>query len=522
MEPKYYIICLDFDGCTDKHYSQIEIIRHITSFYLKHPSIETIYVVIGSLRQSVRLDVVNAQRNSPHHRHQLLSCTTLYDQFLPLLQQEFDKLDVAKTPAIQFCPFLTSDVYNHLPTGTTFQSMKHIFSWNPQTIYGIRENSHEHHVQNQRGESINVLSTSSFKELVDCTKISIIYSQIHYFATHLIDGHILLQFYDDKESILNGLYEFYSASPHFIPSNVELHLIQQIAEKGHKPKPFPTSIDGIYIPKIMGTGTIQPHFHEQIYQLGEHYSWDVINEGELPEPQLFEMLQSTEFTLTHTHTFETYTPPEPGIVRVPTPEPIVQDYPDIIIPEVLSDSIYNTYIALAKNLYDIYCIKRQNAQKEYSRSLELLLSFELYPEIFDLAFEIEMNHRQHQYSTEALQSELEERLEEFEEDAYMIRKDIENYVNFRCNYEEKITFLEYEYQKFKHEKISSLARFLNLGPDEFIQRMDHLRRRYLNLNCFYQPPTVPLVITHPDQLKDVSLNASDGSEAFEKNASNRI
>lgn len=516
MHPLYLISCLDFDGCSDTHQAQMKIIKHIISSYKEHPSIRTIYVIIASLRQSLILDVLNAQRNSKFPDY--ISCSILYDIFLPQLQSEFNKLELGPPPKIEFCPFLTSDIYNQLPTGTTFQSMKTVFSWIPYDIERIRDHTHSHLVKNQKGDFINLLSSSSHTELVDCTKVSTIYAQAHYFANHLTDGPILMQFYDDKEIILSGVHQFYLESPQYLPRHLTLELIHNVASELHTTSRFPIATNEHQATTILGMGEVQPRFHEQIYQLGLHHSWKSIPEGYVHEPEVFYMLQNAEIPDTQTQTFETYPMPSQNmalpIEHALTPELPLRDYSDIVIPDVLPDhmSVYQFYDHLITDMHEIYMSKCRTARIDFTNKCDAILNLHHYDEIFELAFEIKKLEQLRTSSSEVshMTMEFEDLLLAVNEDSYFVRTESDEYATIRCEYEDKIAYLEHQYKKIKHEKIASLAWFLHLSAQEFIQKME--QHRFRMEQQFFHPPKIIMQTLEASQESNTNHEYTDKHE----------
>lgn len=65
----------------------------------------------------------------------------------------------------------------------------------------------------------------------DQTKISTIYTQLHYFAEKYPDTPIVFTFKDDRKDILDGLMQFYQKNTHLMPKNITLVLEQ----KNHSP-----------------------------------------------------------------------------------------------------------------------------------------------------------------------------------------------------------------------------------------------------------------------------------------------
>ena len=511
MNPKYLILSLDFDGCSDKPFSQQEIINHVKQTCLENPSIESIYLVIGSLRQTAMLDVGNAQRNSEPPRY--ISCTILYEQFLAQLHRRIAKLGLERTPSVHFCPLLMNDIYNHLETGATFKAMQNIFTWPSFQIARIRDNTHEFFVRNQRDENINVLSHESNKEIADCSKVTIIYTQLHHFAKHLDTAPILMQFYDDRLDILRGLRDFYISAPELMPENMHLHLIHHQSLQGMKSNPFTPE-------PIKGQGVTNPDYHELMYQMALYHNWCSIPDAFDYHKAIFETLLSTQFPSTHHQTFELYPVPvtpeptalitaAPPVDIAPAAELRTLDYHDIIVPDVLPPnmSIYDCYQNIMSQTLAVFQKKIKDAEREFEESIDFLVTLPEYPEIFDLAYELEKCQRHHHQSMELyrMQTELEDLLSN-QENEYRLETDCNLYATLRCDFDEQRCALNHAFQTTKGEKIRLLARYLNLSPQAFIERME--RHRLL-----LQTSTTVLVAPKPRRSPSVFVFNDDHQTA---------
>ncbi len=112
MNPELLVTSLDFDGCADNRASQQRIIDHIINTCTNFPSINKVIVMIGSLRQTLVLDLLNAFMNG--EEGQPLSCEILYSQFLPNLEKQIKDRMGSRICEIEFSPFLLNDIPNKL------------------------------------------------------------------------------------------------------------------------------------------------------------------------------------------------------------------------------------------------------------------------------------------------------------------------------------------------------------------------------------------------------------------------
>lgn len=138
-------------------------------------------VIVGSNRQSKRIDVINSDRMYAKTG----SCFTAIKEVANYLGAELDT-------------FLLADLYHGLEDGESFKR-------------AISQPNAEH------------------KDWVfDHTKASILYAQIHRSALEAAKENpkesIIFDFYDDRTDILDALNTFYSQHPELIPANVTLRL----------------------------------------------------------------------------------------------------------------------------------------------------------------------------------------------------------------------------------------------------------------------------------------------------------
>jgi hypothetical protein len=135
-------------------------------------------ISIGTARQSKECDDLGiAVNHSP-------SCFIIYDERALFLDVIFD-------------PFLLADVKDGLLPGTSYQ-----YIMDP-----MYQGSH---------------ATWYFDE----SKISLIYAKAHRAASFNPYGTVQLTFYDDRQDILDGLYDFFTSNAALLPDNLALYLCQ--------------------------------------------------------------------------------------------------------------------------------------------------------------------------------------------------------------------------------------------------------------------------------------------------------
>ena len=86
MKKDTLVASIDFDGCADTPQGKAQIIRDILAFIAQYPTVKHIVVMIGSLRQSLRCDLINAEINQEHHDGKLLSCHDIGAGFIEQLR----------------------------------------------------------------------------------------------------------------------------------------------------------------------------------------------------------------------------------------------------------------------------------------------------------------------------------------------------------------------------------------------------------------------------------------------------
>lgn len=117
-------VSFDFDGCTDDEEARRRWIVYLCELLRANRQIQHLKVFIGSLRQSVFIDVLNAVSKGLQGDLSYQSCKVLgvelIDQSRHAIAQAFG---AAPPPTIEFIPLLNSDVLNQLEVGTTFHCL---------------------------------------------------------------------------------------------------------------------------------------------------------------------------------------------------------------------------------------------------------------------------------------------------------------------------------------------------------------------------------------------------------------
>lgn len=150
----------------------------------QNPYFKETIVLVGSLRQSVKIDEANARRN------QTESFFVAIPKVAEYLEATLDK-------------FLTSDIHDKgVNVGTAFE----LATKNP--------------------------SAPQPTCFIDESKLSLLYAQTHKLATDYPNEHILFEFYDDRGcgtwevevDILEKLQAYFTQHPEALPSNITLRL----------------------------------------------------------------------------------------------------------------------------------------------------------------------------------------------------------------------------------------------------------------------------------------------------------
>ncbi|CZP52726.1 hypothetical protein SCO11_09860 [Legionella pneumophila serogroup 1] len=152
---------------------------------VREESYDLLIVASGSNRQDKFIDEFNSQRSD--------SSVPAFPIIQSYLASQVDCNVVMD-------PFFLADLYGEKEAGHSYKAI-------------LKEkylHSQENHAQ------------SAFDE----SKRSLLYAHAHRVAALHPDSEIVIDFYDDRNDILSGLYDFYNDNPFLLPANVTLRLNQ--------------------------------------------------------------------------------------------------------------------------------------------------------------------------------------------------------------------------------------------------------------------------------------------------------
>lgn len=226
--PDVFVASIDFDGCSDTQHGKQHIIDDVLKCVAQYPSIKHIAVIIGSLRQSLACDYMNAVNNAVHHGNILLSCHGIGADLTDKLRSAVAACeDLSEKPTVEFDPFMMSDIFNYLEEGTTYKALHRFHEKLRQgekpKQFVIR--SLDDNYVDLLGMSTHSKVTHSF-EWNDKSKISTLITQMHHFAQKYTEKpKIHFRFYDDRLDILTTLNDYFKAGL-LIPSTVTFDSVQ--------------------------------------------------------------------------------------------------------------------------------------------------------------------------------------------------------------------------------------------------------------------------------------------------------
>lgn len=298
-----HAISLDFDNCL-AHPNYIkstkkDIIASNQSLLNQIKAENTLYekniAFIGSSRQSKYYDDQSTVLIIRDKEVYIGSC-------YPEIQK------VSRYINAQFDPLLLADIYGNLPPGTSFAR-------------ALQKDNQE-------------LEHSDW--LLDATKASILYAQIHKTALEYSEQPIIFDFYDDQEDdILKQLAVFYSKFSLLLPKNVQLRLYHYAGK------------ERVLYRTIQGTGFIDRNYPQTIKDMAEIAA------------------QPVDFNLTDViHTTDWVIPQE-----LPHRVPFIKEKP-VLLHEVLSDR-HSLEEQLAK-LKDKIATLRKEDHEEAAKKAQLL------------------------------------------------------------------------------------------------------------------------------------------------------
>lgn len=453
---------IDFDGCAHDDDSRESIIKHITQTCLSIRNLKKIILMIGSLRQSIYLDVLNAKNNSTYPNY--ISCTSIIEHIEPRLKEIFPDIDISADTYLLF------DSFQQLQHGTTFKGMQKLFAEiNPQYIrdYDLQSNTVLESACYHEESGTNLLTANHF---ADCSKISIIYAQLHHIATQHPDKQIAMHFYDDKISILNNLYKFYNKNLQWIPKNLSLHLFKQVAITGHNPvKATPT---------LLGDGPVNNDYHRQLLNLAKSFEWQSIPEG------------FNGFGWAFQNVFLTPDLPERFTTNIDEVEP--SPYESIQLPskfdsEIEKQVFYQLAREEAETIYNKHLTTEKEFFTEFANSLH---DYENFKEEYDCWYEI-VKLKKFTYGQNTLKKiiELESILQiNLDHDYEMIREEAQYYAETHLTYDQRVL----DCTAFYHQSLQDLINKINRIPVQQLRILTPITIR----------PRVPLSLFPPSDIEN--------------------
>ncbi len=453
---------IDFDGCAHDDDSRESIIKHITHTCQSIRNLKKIILMIGSLRQSVYLDVLNAKMNSTYPNY--ISCASIIEHIEPRLKEIFPDIEISADTYLLF------DSFQQLQHGTTFKGMQKLFAEiNPQYIrdLDLHSNTVLESACYHEESGTNLLTANHF---ADCSKISIIYAQFHHIATQHPDKQVVMHFYDDKIGILSNLYNFYKKNLQWIPENISLHLFKQIAIKGHNPvKATPT---------LLGDGPVNNDYHRQLLNLAESFKWQSIPEGFNGFGRAF---QNVFLTPSLTESFT-------AIIDEVEPSP----YESIQIPSRFDSAItkqefYQWAREEAETIYNKHLTTEKEFFTEFVNSLD---NYENFKDEYDCWYEI-VKLKKFAYGQNTLEKILELEsilLINLGRDFEMIKEEAQYYANAHLTYDQRVL----DCTAFYHQSLQDLINKIDRIP---VQQLRILTPTTIR-------PRVPLSLFNPSDIEN--------------------
>jgi hypothetical protein len=221
---KLIVMSLDYDGCTAKTISLEEskqtnpvdtfiadneqLVKEFEG-YLANDDAKVI-ACIGSNRQDIHQDFDNTEINmfKDTGSISIFSALPSLVKFIKSKNADYD---------IQFDSYLAIDAQQGNEKAQHYEeTYKNIGYISESRIPGVSDK-----------KQIEQLP----RQFIDESKISTIYAQMHHFAKLHPNEKIEFIFKDDRKDILEGLNQFYSQNPKFIPLNITLKLEQKFSKQ---------------------------------------------------------------------------------------------------------------------------------------------------------------------------------------------------------------------------------------------------------------------------------------------------
>ena len=266
IRPVLQVFCIDFDGCSDSEEARQQIINTVILPAIRaNIAISSVMICIGSLRQTVVLDIFNAKKHlQSKHRGHLVSCSVLGKEFITQLQEAISLTLPTRFINVMFNNLLMHDVLNELPSGTTFEQMnndlyKRLGSMKEKTeIFGI--NIHGEKVTLLKIDpSIRKVSQGSSIFVSDKSKLLMMYMFIQNISLRYQSTHnIYFQLVDDHSEMLLDMERFFIENPECLPHGCHFQGIDFFYDdQTHKTEIDVTSL-------ISGIGVCNPLFIDDL------------------------------------------------------------------------------------------------------------------------------------------------------------------------------------------------------------------------------------------------------------------
>src|SRR3990167_5813008 len=195
------------------------LVQQITE-EIQKKEFKKVILMVGSNRQDRHMDNGNKVRVGRNGPLRTGSCFPALSHLCDKLNNQYPQ---AREPLYSIDPYLLSDLYNKREAGHNFND-----------------------------------SQSTDRAIVDKSKVSLLYAQIHRIASLQKSNNvkIIYDFYDDlySDDILEHLYVLFHANPDLIPAHVTLRLHQYAGPNNNKPNLF----------QIQGTGQIDFNYTKRI------------------------------------------------------------------------------------------------------------------------------------------------------------------------------------------------------------------------------------------------------------------
>lgn len=259
------VFCLDFEGCTDTASARTKLIENIVTIAMINQQYRKLLICIGSTSQFVYFDAYTSHSYYEMNDGQYISCAILGRAFMiELLRALSSAFDAGEAPDLAFYRQLTSDVYNKIPTGSTFSLMNGLTY---QDGFNL-------------GKSIELLTTDELGRPVtlcgwnnnrliknkggayfgNSKKLDILYMFMQGIALELGEKDLFkLVFVDNDIQILSDSHYFYSINSDLIPLSCRFQ-VMEFNSIDQRYSVVPGSINS-----IQGSGKINKAYKETMY-----------------------------------------------------------------------------------------------------------------------------------------------------------------------------------------------------------------------------------------------------------------